>query len=209
MSANTSRSILDAFTIFPFAIVLALALAESFKFVMVEEKSRFILWPKLYALASFLLLILPFYQGMNRYLLVTYGEQAELTRPHSVFLIIDGCVFMTQSALFFAMSRTLGVEVWKRFYWVVFTLLMLDSAWGLTVRMHAHSADTPLIPPWMWLNIVTGAFILLLIGYGRLLRSPHLPAAIGTLAMLLRTAVDYAISWNYYFPAPPPSSPAG
>jgi hypothetical protein len=95
---------------------------------------------------------------MNRYLLLTYGEHAALPRPHSIFLIIDGSVFVIQSALFFAMTRTLGVEAWKRFYWVVFTLLMVDSAWGLTVRMHDHTADTPLIPPWMWLNIVTGGF---------------------------------------------------
>ena len=90
------RSILDAFTIFPFAIVLALALGEAFKLVVSEEGTEFIAWTKLYALAIFLLLIRPFYQGMNRYLLMTYGEQAPTPRPHSVFLIIDGVAFMTE-----------------------------------------------------------------------------------------------------------------
>jgi hypothetical protein len=193
------RSILDAFTIFPFAIVLALALGEAFKLVVHEDGPQFIAWQKLYALASFLLLILPFYQGMNRYLLITYGEQAPTPKPDAVFLIIDGASFMIESALFFAMSRTLGIDKWRRFYWVVFTLLVVDSVWGATVMMHATSPASEVIARWLKLNVVTAIFILLFIIFGRRFRKLHLLAALGTFAMLVRTVCDYRISWDFYF----------
>jgi len=58
-----------------FAIVLALALAEAFKQSVsdkVEEADHeVIFWRKVPALCSFLLLIIPFYQGMSRYFFVT------------------------------------------------------------------------------------------------------------------------------------------
>lgn len=194
-----TRSILDAFTIFPFAIVLSLALGEAFKLVVSEDGPQFIAWQKLYALASFLLLILPFYQGMNRYLLITYGEQAPTPKPDSVFLIIDGVSFMIESALFFAMSRTLGIDKWQRFYWIVFTLLVVDSAWGSTVWMHATPPASEVIAAWLILNAVTAIFIFLFIIFGPCLRKLHVLAALGTFAMLVRTVRDYWISWDFYF----------
>jgi hypothetical protein len=201
------RSILDAFTIFPFAIVLSLALGEAFKLVVSEDGQQFIAWQKLYALASFLLLILPFYQGMNRYLLITYGEQAPAPKPDAVFLVIDGTSFMLESALFFVMSRTLGIDKWQRFYWVVFTLLAVDSAWGATVLMHATPPASEVIKAWLTLNIGTAVFILVFIGCGRYrigaeqppLLKLHVLASVGTFAMLVRTIWDYKISWGFYF----------
>lgn len=198
---NAARSILDAFTIFPFAIVLALALGEAFKTVVVEED--FIHWNRLFSLASFLLLILPFYQGMNRYLLVTYGVGTTLPTNYAPYLIIDGAAFMLESALFFVLSRTLRLEEWARFYWVVFILLAVDSAWGLTVRTHAPVEGAVIIQGWTTLNLVTGIFILLLLLIGpRLPYVLYSPSAIGTSAMFVRTVMDYWISWSFYFPPP-------
>jgi hypothetical protein len=199
-----NRSILDAFTIFPFAIVLALALGEAFKSVIAEGGA--IDWGKRYALASFLLLILPFYQGMNKYLLLTYGQQATLSRPHSIFLIIDGTAFMIESALFFLMSRTLGLNVWQRFYWIVFALLVVDSVWGATVWMHASADATAVILRWVILNIVTVIAIYLLIrGFPAANdEKDRVPAVFGAIGMLVRTIVDYWNSWDFYFPISEP-----
>ena len=123
---NTTRSILDLVTIFPWAIVLALALVEAFKTVV--EEGKFIHWDRLYSLCSFLLLILPFYQGMNRYLLVTYGDVAAL--PTSGPFLVSA-EFMVESALFFVLSRTLRPEEWQHFYWAVVVLLVIDSIWWI------------------------------------------------------------------------------
>jgi hypothetical protein len=192
---NTTRSILDLFTIFPWSIVLALALVEAFKTVV--EEGKFIHWDRLYSLGSFLLLILPFYQGMNRYLLVTYGDAASLPTPYAPFLV--SAEFMVESALFFVLSRTLRSEEWQHFYWVVFVLLAIDSIWWI-LRAPPHET----IQGWTILNLVTSIFILGLLLLGRRLPyQPHLPAAIGTAAMLVRTIIDYVISWSFYFPPSP------
>lgn len=200
-NAKSARSILDAFTIFPFAIVLALALSEAFKMVISEkENEKYIDWGKLYALTAFLVLVLPFYQGMNRYLLITYGEFAEGPRPHSVYLIIDSAAFMLESALFFAMSRTLGPVHWARFYWVAFTLLAVDSVWGVSVRMHSSTAAAVTIEHWTILNVVTIFLLVLLITHGQKITNKHVPAALAAAGMVVRTVIDYYISWDFYFP---------
>ena len=190
---NATRSILDLVTIFPWAIVLALALVEAFKTVV--EEGKFIHWNGLYSLCSFLLLILPFYQGMNRYLLVTYGDVAAL--PTSGPFLVSA-EFMVESALFFVLSRTLRPEEWQHFYWVVVVLLVFDSIWWI-LRAPPHAT----IQGWTILNLVTSIFILALLLLGRRLPyQPHLPAAIGTAAMLVRTIIDYWVSWSLFFPPP-------
>jgi len=197
----SNRSILDAFTIFPFAIVLALALGEAFKVVISEDK--FIEWSKLYALASFLLLILPFYQGMNKYLLITYGEFADSPKPNSGYLIIDGMAFMAESALFFVMSRTLRLDQWIKFYSTTLTLLAVDSAWGVTVRLHSHTQAKLIVENWTILNVVAIVFLVALLFSSKsekISSHPYIPAALGTFGMLLRTICDYRISWDFYFP---------
>lgn len=187
----------STFTIFPFAIVLALALGEAFKTTIAEDK--FVQWEKLYALGSFLFLILPFYQGMNKYLLVTYGENVPAaSRPGAVFLIIDGVAFMIESAFFFVMSRTLGLDQWKRFYWVVAVLLVVDSVWGLTAGLHANGS--PVIQSWVKLNVVTVPAILVFLFLFRKATNLHWPAAIGMFGMLVRTVMDYWLTWTFYFP---------
>lgn len=196
-TANAARSIIDAFTIFPFAIVLALALGEAFKTVITE--GEFIHWNRLYSLASFLLLILPFYQGMNRYLLLTYGVGAKLPTPDPRFLIIDGASFMMESALFFVMSRTLKLEEWWRFYLVVLVLLIIDSAWGWTTLLHASPETVEVTKRWIKLNVGTALSIIILVPIGIRFFNKHLSASIMTAAMLLRTILDYFNSWDFYF----------
>jgi hypothetical protein len=188
---NTTR-ILELITTFPWSIVLALALAESFKTVV--EEGKFIHWDRLYSLGSFLLLALPFYQGMNRYLLVTFGDVASPPAAYGLFLV--SAQFMVESALFFVLSRTLRPEEWQHFYWVVFVLLVIDSIWWLL-----RALPQATIQGWTILNIVQSVFILGLLLLGRRLPyQPHLPAAIGTAAMLVRSILDYLVSWGFYFP---------
>jgi hypothetical protein len=201
---NATRSILDLVTTFPWAIVLVLALGEAFKTVV--EEGKFIHWDRLYSLGSFLLLILPFYQGMNRYLLVAYGDAATLPIPHAPFLV--SAAFMVESALFFVLSRTLRSKEWQHFYWVVLVLLVTDSLWW-SISPYSSAARITLlsgrvfVDNWTILNLVTSIFILVLVLLGpRLPYQPHLPAAIGTAAMLVRTIIDYWVSWSLFFPPP-------
>lgn len=192
------KTILETFTIFPFSIVLALALGEAFKQCVSEAHRGDIQWDRLLALFTFLLLILPFYQGMNRYLLQTYGGPAASSNQAAVFLIIDGVAFMAESALFFAMSRNLANSRWVYFYCIVLALLAVDTIWGLLALQHATSGASVAIRSWIKLNAVSCVFLLLLIWLGR--RFPAFAVAlVSAFAMLVRTILDYIISWDFYF----------
>lgn len=194
------KSVLETFTIFPFSIVLALALGEAFKQYVSERHDGAIQWDRTFALLTFLLLILPFYQGMNKYLLQTYGGTAPSSAGFSpVFLIFDGVAFLIESALFFAMSRNLANSRGAYFYWIVLALLAVDSLWGVSAIQHASEGAKVTIMSWIKLNVGFVLFLLFLIlGLKRWL--PVLAVvAIGTIAMLVRTIMDYWISWDFYF----------
>src|SRR5690349_3178439 len=126
-----------------FTVVLALALGEAFKQFVTdriagegryqEPKPDFpiILWTRLPALLSFLFLIWPFFQGMNRYFNKTY-QSGSMPQPYSLYLSIDGILFTVEAALFFVMSRALPVAKWRLFYLCTLGLLVVDSIWAGT-----------------------------------------------------------------------------
>ena len=192
------KTVLETFTIFPFSIVLALALGEAFKQYVSEKDNGSIQWDRSLALVTFLLLILPFYQGMNRYLLQTYGGPAAAGNQAAVFLIIDGVAFLVESALFFAMSRNLPNSRWVYFYSIVLALLAVDTIWGISALQHASSGASVAIWSWIKLNACSCMLLLGLIGWGRKF-SALAVASVGAAAMLARTILDYIISWDFYF----------
>lgn len=195
------KTVLETFTIFPFSIVFAFALGEAFKQCLSETGGSVFHWDRTPGLLTFLVLILPFYQGMNRYLLLTYGAaQASSQRYSAIVVILDAAAFMLQCAAFFAMSRNLANARWRQFYGIILFLLVADSCWGFSSLLHPGSGTTtPVLQGWMLLNVAFSGVLLLLIWLGP--RFPNAAAAIaGTLAMLARTTIDYVISWNFYFP---------
>jgi hypothetical protein len=195
------KTVLETFTIFPFSIVLALALGEAFKQAVAEHRPGTatggdIQWDRLPALLTFLFLILPFYQGMNRFLLLNYGgESASQHHYSAIALIIDGVAFMAESAVFFAMSRNLANSRWRYLYGIVLFLLLIDSCWGLTVL--ARTSD-PTVLGWVVLNIAFSIVLVILIWRGPKFSDSSVAIA-GTAAMLIRTIIDYWISWDFYF----------
>jgi hypothetical protein len=150
------------------------------------------------ALLTFLLLVLPFYQGMNRYLLQTYGTPTSGEKFSAVFLIIDGVAFMAESALFFAMSRNLPNARWSYFYSIVLVLLLVDTCWGISAIQHASSQAQVAIRSWIALNAGSCVFLLALIWWGRKFSDVWV-ALVGMIATLIRTIFDYLISWDFYF----------
>ncbi len=196
-----ARDVADAIGFFKgaFTIVMALALGESFKQFVAEravnEGDRTIQWDRLPALISFLFLIVPFYQGMSRYFYITYSDINKMPQPYSVFLMFDGTNFMTESALFFVMSRALAAAQWRRYYGCVLVLLIVDSVWvGISKWLHSSP-----IQPWMFLNIGFAVVVIITLS---LLRAPQSrPASLLLMAaVILRTILDYAMLWTIYFP---------
>jgi ABC-type antimicrobial peptide transport system permease subunit len=134
---DKSREIIQTIDFFRgvIAIVMALALGESFKQFVSESvqkpEHQTIHWNRLPALVSFLFLIVPFYQGMIRYFVITYGDPEKPPQHYSLFLMFDGVTFIFESALFFLMSQALSLSRWRRFYVCVLILLVVDLSWLL------------------------------------------------------------------------------
>jgi hypothetical protein len=196
------KTVLETFTIFPFSIVLALSLGEAFKQTVSEKLDGAIQWDRIPALLTFLLLVLPFYQGMNRYLLLTYGGASASTQQYSaVALVLDGAAFMFESALFFAMSRNLANARWRYFYLIVLALLVVDTLWGFSALLRPHSETTSSIQGWMWLNFAF-ALVLVVLNWKGEKYADRSVAIFGVAAMFVRTTIDYILSWNLYFGSP-------
>src|ERR1043165_4019123 len=187
-----------------YTFILALALTESLKEfakptgrndpdgTLRERISPWPLWcDSLPALISVLVLVVPFFHGMNAYLEHTYKR---VNPPHSTWLLLDIGVFMIEAVLLFLMSRNLPLARWRTFYGLVTVLLLVDAAWGATVFLK-HSAASATMT-WMMLN---GAASILLFGSLWLQRGSW--GAWFALAIVVgRTMLDYALCWQEYFP---------
>jgi hypothetical protein len=104
-----------------YTILLGLAFGEAFK-----QCAR---WRPTYSMGSpslatrVLIYDFPFYHPMSRYFYTTYLQDPKARlAPVAGSVMFDGMCFLTMSACFFVLSRSLSPAHW-------FSLLVVDSAW--------------------------------------------------------------------------------
>jgi len=192
-----------------FTIILALAFGEALKQFVADRSdagNRHISWNRAPALLTFLLLLFPFFQGMYRYLFEVYQDQAVIPPDYGVRLLIDGIVFTSESAIFFVMSRALDPAQFRRFVGCVLCLVIVDAAWAVSV-LYYSPLDRHIIN-WLSLDVTVAIIMIMALVYlnprhigsdGFRTAIPLWPIGL-TVLSLIRTAVDYALSWDYYFP---------
>jgi hypothetical protein len=201
-----------------FAIVLALSLSEAFKQFIADraeqpgEKSiafkqfiadraeqpgeKSIRWDSLLALLAFLLLLIPFYHGMARYLYDVYRTPSSRPQPYSASLLFDVVAFTVEAGLFFVMSCALRLVQWRRFYWAVVIVLCTDTVWGTS----AWLGHRQVVLPWLILNAVFLPILIVTLLVFRKTDSRSGPI-VALVAMAVRTVLDYATAWSFYFPS--------
>jgi len=181
-----------------YAIVIALSIGEAFNQILANsdqssEKCR-IQWNRLPSLFSMLVLVVPFYHGMTRYLCEMYQPQG-IDTFYGRWLLIDCSVFTFEASLFFILARSLPRQLWLRFSLVVMVLLFVDIAWGLLVWKYR----TDSINYWVIINLLT----LPCLGIVTLILRKNTswwPRLLTSLFILARTGADYWIGWEFYFP---------
>jgi hypothetical protein len=155
-----------------YTIVLALAIAEAFNQAIKENKpeaekhaTTFANWfdclhhSRFISLIVFLLLVMPFFQGNQKYLYLQYTEP--LYKPHppksisAMWLNFDCLVFSVEAGLFFVMSRSLSARRWQQFYATVVLLFSIDFIWALIEK--SRGAAVP--PEWLWFDIIAAAIL--------------------------------------------------
>ena len=198
--ATTGAAVMDVIAFWKLALTLlmGLALAEALRQFATDGDgpARGQLWHRLPSLLSFLLLILPFYQGMSRYFFLTYGQVETMPRPYAAYLSFDCVNFLAEVVLFFILAHALPAARWRRFAGAALTLLVMDCVWvGLSTWLHASP-----IEPWMLVNVGSGVVLLgLLVGMPA--QCPRVTASCAVMLLVgCRTALDYWLSWSFYFP---------
>ncbi len=139
-----------------YTIVLALAIGEAFKQFIPDAhrpiEERKLHWDQLLALVSFLLLVLPFFQGMSGHFFIEYHE-GPMRDTYAKWLLLDCIAFTVEGALFFVLSRTVSARQWERFYFTVVLLLVVDGAWAF-IELMFHDSAALAIRTWFWLDLV-------------------------------------------------------
>lgn len=150
-----------------YTIVLALAVAEAFNQAIKENKPKeerpsttFASWfdcfhhSRFVSLIVFLLMVVPFFQGNQKYLYLQYIEPLHGLNPPKVvkalWLNFDCTIFSLEAGLFFVMARSLSALRWQQFYASIIVLLSLDFVWALIEK--SRGAAVP--PEWLWYDII-------------------------------------------------------
>jgi len=183
-----------------YAIVIALALATGVR-ILIESigilpggalpLGQGIVGPKLVVsliFVAFLSTVIAFYHGMNRHLDETYifGDNIDHRR---ITLMIDIVVFVVEAGLLFVMASTINQPGIFLASWSI--LLGVDIVWSVVVFLSQRTEK----PLWAANNAVW--LVVAWVCWQGLFPQNAVCIAI---VELLRSAADYRLHWNFYFP---------
>jgi len=184
-----------------YAFVISLALVQAIQIVLVDRSTMdFVdvqtMLERAPAFLALLLVLVPFYHGMNRHLDVCYIENAEGQRAEAA-LLFDFVVFFIDSCLLFAVAYSIGHGL--RPFVFLGILLGVDVVWSaISHFIHYTLTEVRSVKRWAVINFgAVGAS--LFVG----LNEWYAPGSKAWLLLVIalgRTVCDYAFCWSFYFP---------
>jgi hypothetical protein len=182
-----------------YSMIIALAIAYAISTVFIDEhqylRNLDAILPNLPKFLTFIVIIVPFFHGMNRHL-----DRCYLTKecdPIKGALLYDFFFFFVESVILFIFAGTLrspGLTCYK----VLAILLVIDSCWAiLSCWVHYKSfKNTP--GTWCVINAIS-------VGLGVIVYFHHYFDESGKVWVffvmaLARSIVDYKLCWRFYFP---------
>lgn len=177
-----------------YAFVVALAVARSVEAAFVSEGALVWAPERMPVLVAFVFTVVPFFHGMNRHLDRCYVERHDEHVQGA--LLADFAVFFLEAAMLFAFATSIrsGLEG----FLILAALLALDTLWGMISHWIHYRDESASSRTWAAVNAVFVVLLLLvyfLEGYAE----PVKPWILALLAVV-RTVVDYKLSWAFYFP---------
>lgn len=154
-------------------------------------------------LLIFMVLVIPFYHGAVRHLFATYVENGGSTRIKNGALLADFILLFLEGCLFVLMAMSVGnVHV---LVWIVVALLVLDSIWGFLAWLAFTGAQSQFAEKtWAIINVVTASFLVaFILTFDDFSSDPDRMIQLSVviaIVLTLRTIVDYAKTWDFYFP---------
>ncbi len=150
---------------------------------------------------AFIALIIPFYHGAVRHLYATYVEQSASTRVKSWAVFFDFLVLFGEGCAFVFLAA--HADDARTFLFGVVTLLGIDCVWGVfaTAGIAGSNAQKAEMK-WAAINVIT--IILIIVIDVIIVKGIHgwsfWTALCLLCIILLRTIIDYGLSWAFYFP---------
>ena len=160
---------------------------------------------------ALLAILVPFYHGTMRHLDVTYVEEGGRGVLRGA-LLADFFLLFLEACLLFAAAQLLD-RTWFA-GWVIAIALVFDALWGVVVHMALSRVRRwTKQSAWILINLIFGPVLMILLVVTAHSRSNGNLSLAGALVFMslamVRTAIDYKVSWAFYYPgwgAPSPES---
>ena len=185
-----------------YAIVVSLAIAHSLiqiiEIISNKGLTNFVgYYSELFMFFSFIVTLIPFFHGANRYLDATYVT-GERTAGHYALLIDFIALFIEGLALFVLGMLITNLNV---FYSFLVVLLVFDIAWvgSTTLTAKNESDKVPKFKKWASINAIAVAAILVSV-WSNLWPGQLIKSTILVLIIIARTIYDYVSVWGFYYP---------
>lgn len=146
--------------------------------------------------ACFLITVVPFFHGANRYLDATYVTRERTAKTYA--LLWDFVALFLEGLALFTLSMLLTNKEW--FFNFLVALLTLDVVWvGFTQLTSEKESDkAPRFKLWAIINIIALFGVLTLNGIEW--HSELYGIVVPTVLVAIRTVLDYVIVWKFYYP---------
>ncbi len=183
-----------------YAIIIGLAIGQAINIIVqavqaASTDNRLAIALKVApAFLAFVSTIVPFFHGMNRHLDRCYVEKTEQVARGA--LLFDFAVFFVESTLLFAIAASIMSDLTP--FVILGALLAFDLVWSMLSGWIHYQNVKPSVGRWAIINAVT-----LLIGFFVYSFGAYAGTAKPWLLLALasaRTAVDYWLCWDFYFP---------
>lgn len=156
----------------------------------------------LFIFISFILIVVPFFHGANRYLDATYVTGERFGKAHG--LLVDFVALFCQGMILYIMAIVASNR--EVFYTTLAVLLFLDTIWVVLTRItvEVESQQQPHYWRWARINGLVGTAILLA-AWSDLTYWKQWPVELIRNILLLglvvaRTIYDYVLVWDFYYP---------
>ncbi len=151
---------------------------------------------------ALLAILVPFYHGTMRHLDVTYVEEGGRGVLRGA-LLADFFLLFLEACLLFAAAQLLD-RTWYA-GWVIAIALVFDALWGIVVHMALSRVRRwTKQSAWILINLIFGPTLMILLVVTEDSRPDgnlSLTAAVVFMSLaIVRTAIDYTVSWNFYYP---------
>jgi hypothetical protein len=206
MQSPRENSVRDLKNLYSAVAGLGLALAV-YNLLDINRSPVPVRWELFPFFVAFLVTLLPFYHGALRHLDITYIE-------HGGKQIASGALFVDFLMLFFESCLLLALAVLipkpRMFAEFLTVLIGFDTLWGFGAYLAvSHGGKTKAELYWAYINLGATFLLIVFLNVADIIPYQIREKLFWVILLglsIIRTIIDYAVCWRFYYPSIPPSN---